>query len=89
MNMWLMNKYGNLRLKGFYIVNYILKEYKYPIKMMNIYENVGEKFNMTKQAIERNIRTYKNACGFKNIVNQEFISLLLTEYKEYLGEDKK
>lgn len=80
MNKDLMNKYGNIHLKGFEILSYILNEYKYPIKIMNIYEEVGKNFNMTKQAVERNIRTYKNACGFKNIFNQEFVSMLLIEF---------
>ena len=76
---WLKNKYGNTNLSGFKLVSEILEDYVYPVNVMKIYKELAEKHNLKYQAVERNIRTYKNACGYKDLKNSDYInSLLLT-----------
>ena len=71
---WLKNKYGNTNLSGFKLVSEILEDYSYPVNVMKIY----------KELAERNIRTYKNACGYKDLKNSDYINSLLLTFQLYL-----
>ena len=81
---WLKNKYGNTNLSGFKLVSEILEEYSYPVNVMKIYKELAEKHNLKYQAVERNIRTYKNACGYKDLKNRDYINSLLLTFQLYL-----
>ena len=81
---WLKNKYGNTNLSGFKLVSEILESYVYPVNVMKIYKELAEKHNLKYQAVERNIRTYKNACGYKDLKNSDYINSLLLTFQLYL-----
>ena len=81
---WLKNKYGNTNLSGFKLVSEILEDYVYPVNVMKIYKELAEKHNLKYQAVERNIRTYKNACGYKDLKNSDYINSLLLTFQLYL-----
>lgn len=79
MKQFLLKRCGNASYTGFELVAYILENYTYPIKIIEVYKEVGKKYNLTHQAAERRIRSYKEACGYKDISNHEFISILMIE----------
>ena len=75
---------GNTNLSGFKLVSEILEEYTYPVNVMKIYKELAEKHNLKYQAVERNIRTYKDACGYKDLKNSDYINSLLLTFQLYL-----
>lgn len=79
MKQFLLKRCGNANLKGFEIVTDILENYTFPIKIYSIYIELGKKYNLTPQAMQRRIITFKNSCGYKEINNHEFISMLMIE----------
>ena len=77
----LMNKYGRTNLNGFYYICDILENYQAPMNIINIYEELGDKYGVSSQVINRNIRTYKDTVGFSNIPNAEFVCNLMIEFE--------
>ena len=82
MKQFLLKRCGNASCKGFEFVAYILENYTYPIKISEVYEEIADEYEDTPQAIERNIRSFKEKCGYQNITNHEFLSILLIEAEE-------
>lgn len=79
MKRFLLARCGNASCNGFELVADILENYKYPIKINDIYKQLGEKYNISYKSIERRIRYYKTICGYSDIKNHEFISMLMIE----------
>lgn len=79
MKQFLLKRCGNASHLGFELVAYILENYTYPIKIMEVYKELSKKYKLNHQAIERRIRTYKDVCGYNEITNHEFISILMIE----------
>ncbi len=79
MKQFLLKRCGNASLTGFELVADILENYTYPIKLNDVYKELGKKYKLTYYAVESRIRNYKEVCGYKDISNHEFISILMIE----------
>lgn len=79
MKRFLLARCGNASLAGFELVADILENYTYPIRISNVYKELSEKYNLNTNTIGRRIEIFKNACGYKEISNHEFISILMIE----------
>ena len=80
-SLMLENKFGNTHLKGFNYLVYILENYRYPVpSIMQMYEEVANKFNTTQMNVERCLRTYIEVVYNKKITVSKFVSKQLIEF---------
>ena len=80
-SLMLENKFGNTHLKGFKYLVYILENYRYPVpSIMQMYEEVADKFNTTQMNVERCLRTYIEVVYNKKITVSKFVSKQLIEF---------
>ena len=77
----LENKFGNTHLKGFNYLVYILENYRYPVpSIMQMYEEVANKFDTTQMNVERCLRTYIEVVYNKKTTVSKFVSKQLIEF---------
>lgn len=89
MRKFLADKYGKSNITGFDLVVYTLENYKYKVsKTIELYEDLGKKFNMTPSNVERLMRYYKDSVGVKDKSNSEFLNDLLIELESIEGGAK-
>ena len=83
----LAKKFGNIHLKGFKYLQYILENYSYPVHgFINMYKNVAREFGTNWGNVERCIRNFIYVVCDKNITVSKFISKQLIEFGR-VGKD--
>lgn len=88
---YLLNKFKDknpLKYSGFEYTSYILQQdYDLPLKITNIYKEVGKHYNTTYCAMERALRNFKNKMGYESITVKEYLIQLILEIRKRSEKD--